>query len=90
MQPTPQTHAEASHVSSLYIPSFLQEESSSRCKTRCCPLLAKPPPPLTAVDVFQSAQHLVQEKLVVLRGEVIVGLDDLAQRRARHSMLTAP
>ena len=32
---------------------------------------------LGAMDVLQATQHLVQEKLVVLGGEVVVGLDDL-------------
>lgn len=31
----------------------------------------------TCVDVFQATQHLVQEELMMLRGQVIIGLDDL-------------
>ena len=41
---------------------------------------------LCAVDVLEAAQHLVEEELVVLRGQVVVGLDDLAH--SRHSMDT--
>jgi hypothetical protein len=29
------------------------------------------------VDVLEPPQHLVEEELVVFRGEVVVGLDDL-------------
>lgn len=32
---------------------------------------------LTCVNVFQSPEHLVEEKLVVLRGQVVIGFDDL-------------
>ena len=35
------------------------------------------PHSVTCVDVLQAAQHLVQEELMVLRRQVIVGLDDL-------------
>ena len=31
----------------------------------------------TCVDVFEAAQHLVQEELVVLRRQVVVRFDDL-------------
>lgn len=31
----------------------------------------------TCVDVFQATQHLIQKELMVLRGQIIVGLDDL-------------
>lgn len=33
----------------------------------------------TTVDVLEAAEHLVEEKLMVLGCEVIVGLDDLMQ-----------
>jgi hypothetical protein len=32
------------------------------------------------VDVLESPEHLVQEKLVMLWSEVIIGLDDLEQK----------
>lgn len=39
----------------------------------------------TCVDVLQPSQHLVQEKLVVLWRQVVIGFDDLAIKY-RHSM----
>lgn len=33
----------------------------------------------TCVDIFQAPQHLVEEELMVLRGQVIIGLDDLQE-----------
>ncbi len=37
--------------------------------------------------VLEASEHLVQEELVVLRREVVVGLDDLSGARERHDRL---
>ena len=49
------------------------------------PAPAPEPAHLCRVDVLEAAQHLVQEELVVLRGQVVVGLDDLAERGGRRA-----
>jgi hypothetical protein len=85
VSPQPPKRAAAAPRSSPAVPA----RRATAPRVTACPPTHPPtqsPAHLCAVDVLEAAQHLVEEELVVLRGQVVVGLDDLAH--SRHSMDT--